>query len=55
MIRILVAVVFASLTTTAGFAQDQSRAILVLDASGSMWGQIDRVAKITIAQQVIGE
>lgn len=38
-----------------GFAQDKSRAILVLDASGSMWGQIDGKAKITIAQEVIGE
>ncbi|MCP5039348.1 MAG: VWA domain-containing protein [Rhodobacteraceae bacterium] len=36
-------------------AQDQSRAILVLDASGSMWGQIEGVAKITIAQEVIGD
>ncbi|MCG6903814.1 MAG: VWA domain-containing protein [Rhodobacter sp.] len=32
---------------------DRSRAILVLDGSGSMWGQIDGVAKITIAQDVI--
>ncbi len=38
-----------------GFAQEKSRAILVLDASGSMWGQIDGKAKITIAQEVIGE
>ena len=38
-----------------GYAQDKSRAILVLDASGSMWGQIDGKAKITIAQEVIGE
>ena len=37
------------------FAQEKSRAILVLDASGSMWGQIDGKAKITIAQEVIGE
>ena len=34
-------------------AQDLSRSTLVLDASGSMWGQIDGVAKITIAQTVI--
>ncbi|MFQ5439585.1 MAG: VWA domain-containing protein, partial [Paracoccaceae bacterium] len=27
----------------------------VLDGSGSMWGQIDKKAKITIAQEVIGE
>ena len=35
-------------------AQERPRAILVLDASGSMWGQIDGQAKITIAQDVVG-
>ncbi len=34
-------------------AQERPQAILVLDASGSMWGQIEGVAKITIAQGVI--
>ncbi|PQA88043.1 VWA domain-containing protein [Hyphococcus luteus] len=29
--------------------------ILVLDASGSMWGQIEGEAKITIAKQVLGD
>lgn len=37
------------------FAQTTSRTILVLDASGSMWGQIEGKAKITIAQDVVGE
>lgn len=36
-------------------AQEQSRAILVMDGSGSMWGQIDGKAKITIAQEVVAE
>ncbi|MGP6085984.1 vWA domain-containing protein [Antarctobacter jejuensis] len=36
-------------------AQEDSRSILVLDASGSMWGQIDGVAKIEIAQGVVGD
>jgi Ca-activated chloride channel family protein len=36
------------------FAQTEC-SILVLDGSGSMWGQIDGVAKINIAQRVIGE
>jgi len=36
-------------------AGEKSRVMLVLDASGSMWGQIDGVAKITIAQKVIGQ
>lgn len=35
-------------------AQERPAAILVLDGSGSMWGQIDGTAKITIAQEVIG-
>ena len=36
-------------------AQDRGSTILVLDGSGSMWGQIDGTAKITIAQDVIGD
>ncbi|MEO1238109.1 MAG: VWA domain-containing protein [Pseudomonadota bacterium] len=34
-------------------AQDRTNTILVLDGSGSMWGQIDGTAKITIAQTVV--
>lgn len=53
---------FAKAILAAGFAilgmsasaQDAPRTILVLDGSGSMWGQIDGVAKITIAQDVVG-
>ncbi len=45
----------AVLTALAAAAQERSRTILVLDASGSMWGQIDGTAKIAIAQQVIGD
>src|SRR5690606_31672577 len=33
-------------------AQERPSTILVLDASGSMWGQIDGVNKITIAREV---
>ncbi|WP_164661278.1 VWA domain-containing protein [Tropicibacter sp. Alg240-R139] len=36
-------------------AQERPSAILVLDGSGSMWGQIDGTAKITIAQDVVQE
>ena len=36
-------------------AQDRANTILVLDGSGSMWGQIDDVAKIAIAQDVVGK
>ena len=34
---------------------DSARTILVLDGSGSMWGQIEGQAKITIAQSVVGD
>jgi Ca-activated chloride channel homolog len=34
---------------------DRPNTILVLDASGSMWGQIDGVNKIVIAREVIAE
>ncbi|WP_428543009.1 VWA domain-containing protein [Profundibacter sp.] len=50
--------IFAALLCLLPFfaqAQENPRAILVLDASGSMWGQIDGKAKITIAQDVIGK
>lgn len=36
-------------------AQEDAQSILVLDASGSMWGQIDGVTKIEIAQGVVGD
>ena len=39
--------------TTAVLAEDRPNTILVMDGSGSMWGQIDEVAKITIAQEVM--
>ncbi|MCH2066837.1 MAG: VWA domain-containing protein [Shimia sp.] len=43
------------LLPTSLLAQDNPAAIVVMDGSGSMWGQIEGVAKITIAQQVMGE
>ncbi|MEC7761938.1 MAG: VWA domain-containing protein [Pseudomonadota bacterium] len=36
-------------------AQERPSAILVLDASGSMWGQIEGVNKIVIAREVVGD
>lgn len=36
-------------------AQAQERAIIVLDGSGSMWGQIDGKPKISIARDVLGK
>lgn len=43
-------VAFATLPARAADSED---AILVLDGSGSMWGQIDEEAKITIAKRVL--
>ena len=40
---------------TVASAQTQPNTVLVMDASGSMWGQVDGVAKITIAQDVVGD
>jgi len=57
MRRLLIALVTFLLLPLAALAQaeDRPNTILVLDASGSMWGQIDGVNKIVIARNVIGE
>ena len=41
--------------TPAAKGTDTARMVLVLDASGSMWGQIDGKAKIEIAKEVMAE
>lgn len=51
--RFFALVLAATISTTAA-AQDSTGTVLVLDGSGSMWGQIDGEAKITIAQQAVG-
>ncbi|MFZ5961431.1 vWA domain-containing protein [Thalassococcus sp. BH17M4-6] len=58
MFRTVISALAACLALAAAPAHSQSAAgntILVLDASGSMWGQIDGTAKISIAQTVIGD
>lgn len=50
-----VLVFLLSILPFVSMAQEQPRVILVLDASGSMWGQIDGEAKISIAQGVVGD
>ncbi len=45
----------AGLAQAEGGAADGGSTIIVLDASGSMWGQIDGVAKITIAQRALSD
>ena len=51
----LVGVLVTSLgiASTASSIEAQERAIMVLDASGSMWGQVDGTPKIAIARDVI--
>ncbi|MAN13167.1 MAG: hypothetical protein CL945_00330 [Dinoroseobacter sp.] len=57
MRRLLSALLLPFLAALPVSAQDRDQAatILVLDASGSMWGQIDGVNKIVIAREVIGD
>lgn len=51
-IRILAAFLFLSLAVSAIAAE---RSVIVLDASGSMWGQIGGRAKIEIARQALSD
>lgn len=53
-IRIIVGCFLLALTTTASSAQTKDL-ILILDGSGSMWGQINGVNKIVIAREVLGQ
>ncbi|MBV7379633.1 vWA domain-containing protein [Maritimibacter dapengensis] len=54
MFRILLSVLVILGFSNLALAQDRANAILVLDGSGSMWGQIDGVNKIVIARDVVG-
>lgn len=54
--KLFVPLLFLTAVSFSAQAQDgQQRSILVLDASGSMWGQIDGEAKISIAQRSVSE
>lgn len=53
MKRFLLGAALAAIAQAAPAQEAPTRSILVLDGSGSMWGQIDGVAKITIAQEVV--
>lgn len=54
MKRVLACLAGAVLLASAS-AASADRAIIVLDASGSMWGQIDGEAKISIARQTLSD
>jgi len=51
----LLAGLFACFSLLAVPANAEERAIIVLDASGSMWGQIEGKPKISIAREVLGD
>ena len=55
LLAFLTLVCFSLLPPTPLAAQDRPNTILVLDGSGSMWGQIDGINKIVIARDVVGE
>ncbi len=52
--RLLATCALIGTIATSAVGQSQPNTILVLDGSGSMWGQIEGVAKIGIAQEVVG-
>jgi Ca-activated chloride channel homolog len=52
--RAALALILSSILSSAAWAEGQ-RVILVLDASGSMWGQINGRAKMDIAKDVVGK
>jgi Ca-activated chloride channel family protein len=54
MIRFFVTALLAFAFAAGGQAFAAERAIIVLDASGSMWGQIDGKTKIEIARETLG-
>ncbi|WP_425410676.1 VWA domain-containing protein [Hyphococcus sp.] len=55
VLRTLIALFFSILAGISTAAADDGDAILVMDASGSMWGQIEGEAKIAIAKRVLGD
>jgi Ca-activated chloride channel homolog len=52
--RLFPALLTATAVLLPGFVQAEGRSIIVLDASGSMWGQIDGRAKLEIAREALG-
>ncbi|MDF3415853.1 VWA domain-containing protein [Sulfitobacter sp. M57] len=54
MLRLLFSILFVAYASVAS-AQERANTILVLDGSGSMWGQIDGVNKIVIARDVVAD
>ncbi|SLN17507.1 VWA domain-containing protein [Roseisalinus antarcticus] len=53
--RLFAALFLACLLPFGVTAQERPNTILVMDGSGSMWGQIDGINKIVIAREVVSE
>ncbi|MEO1223373.1 MAG: vWA domain-containing protein, partial [Pseudomonadota bacterium] len=53
--RLLLTGLAAATALSLSAAAQAQNTIIVLDASGSMWGQIDGVSKIEIAREVLGD
>lgn len=53
--HVLCVIVVSVMASSVGADTGSAKTILVLDASGSMWGQIDGTPKISIAQDVVGD
>ncbi len=50
---LLVLLVFMSMVFNTAVAEDAPRAVIIFDASGSMWGQINGTPKISIARDAL--
>lgn len=55
MQKLALAAAMVLATTGAALTQDAGRSIIVLDGSGSMWGQIDGRPKLEIAREALGQ
>jgi Ca-activated chloride channel family protein len=53
--RLCLGAALIAASTSLASAEGRPATVIVLDASGSMWGQIDGVNKITIAREVLGD
>ncbi|MBT6275132.1 MAG: VWA domain-containing protein, partial [Chromatiales bacterium] len=54
-LRLLVVLAFFLSSISLSFAQETRNLLVILDASNSMWGQVDGVAKITTAREALSK
>ncbi len=51
--KLFIILLFFTMIFTSAIAEDKSKAVIIFDASGSMWGQINGKAKIEIARDAL--